>query len=203
MESKVSPGLTDRGTRPSIRPVRSRGAATPAACTGAGGVARLDFDVSDGATEGDPIIGNDSFSPWEDRSRPPRRRVTEAAILSTRDQSRADLAQWTCPHGEHAGNGCVTCYYATADVDQALPLWDVAAWFTTERPIPIRALQDVHRHDRALMLTQPSTPLVYLLSAQVRAALAVEAVAGVVGFLVQNRHIVDAFTVTEIRAAHS
>ncbi|MGI5268338.1 hypothetical protein ACQEUU_04250 [Nonomuraea sp. CA-218870] len=64
-------------------------------------------------------------------------------------------------------------------------------------------MQDVHRHDRALMLTQPSTPLVYLLSAQVRAALAVEAVAGVVGFLVQNRHIVDAFTVTEIRAAHS
>ncbi|MFG3437659.1 hypothetical protein ACGF0J_10490 [Nonomuraea sp. NPDC047897] len=61
----------------------------------------------------------------------------------------------------------------------------------------------MHRHDRDLALTQPSTPLVYLLSAQVRAALGAEAVAGVVGFLVQNRHIVDAFTVTEIRAAHS
>ncbi|MEU1388903.1 MULTISPECIES: hypothetical protein [unclassified Nonomuraea] len=76
-------------------------------------------------------------------------------------------------------------------------------WFTTERPIPIRALQDVHRHDRDLTLTQPATPLVYLLSARVGAALGAEAVAGVVGFLVQNRHIVDEFTVTEIRAAHS
>jgi hypothetical protein len=74
---------------------------------------------------------------------------------------------------------------------------------TTPRPKPIRALQDVHRHDRSFALTQPSTPLVYLLSAQVRAALAAEAVAGVVGFLLQNRHVVAEFTVTEIRAVHS
>ncbi|GAA2801015.1 MULTISPECIES: hypothetical protein [Nonomuraea] len=128
--------------------------------------------------------------------------MTEAAILSTRDQSRADVVQWTCPHGQHAGRGCVTCYHASAEADPSLPLWDVAAWFTTARPIPIRALQDVHRHDRGLALTQPSTPLVYLLSGQVRAALGAEAVAGVVGFLLQNRHIVDEFTVTEIRAVH-
>ncbi|MGW3349263.1 hypothetical protein ACWDA3_38715 [Nonomuraea rubra] len=132
-----------------------------------------------------------------------RRRVTEAAVLSAPGQTPADVAQWTCPHGQHAGNGCVACYHASADVDPALPLWEVAAWFTTERPIPIRALQDVHRHDRGLTLAQPSTPLVYLLSARVRAALGAEAVAGVVGFLVQNRHIVDEFTVTEIRAVHS
>ncbi|WP_113705404.1 hypothetical protein [Nonomuraea lactucae] len=132
-----------------------------------------------------------------------RRRVTEEAVLNTHDQSWADVAQWTCPHGQHAGHGCVTCYQASVDVDPSLPLWAVAAWFTTERPIPIKALQDVHRHDRDLALTQPSTPFVYLLSAQVRAALGAEAVAGVVGFLVQNRHIVDEFTVTEIRAAHS
>ncbi|MEU6788358.1 hypothetical protein ABZ912_55000 [Nonomuraea angiospora] len=132
-----------------------------------------------------------------------RRRVTEAAVLSAHAQSAADAAQWTCRHGQHARHGCVACYHACADVDPAQPLWEVAAWFTTERPIPIRALQDVHRHDRGLTLTQPSTPLVYLLSARVRAALGAEAVAGVVGFLVQNQHIVDEFTVTEIRAAHS
>ncbi|MEU7000110.1 hypothetical protein [Nonomuraea sp. NPDC046570] len=132
-----------------------------------------------------------------------RRRVTEAAILNTRDQSRADVVQWTCPHGQHAGQGCVTCYHASAEADPALPLWEVAAWFTTARPIPIRALQDIHRHDRGFALTQPSTPLVYLLSGQVRATLGAEAVAGVVGFLLQNRHIVDEFTVTEIRAVHS
>ncbi|MEU5864240.1 MULTISPECIES: hypothetical protein [unclassified Nonomuraea] len=151
----------------------------------------------------DPIISSDFASPPEDRSRPARRRVTEAAVLSAHDQSPAEVAQWTCPHGRHAGHGCVDCYHACADADPALLQWEVAAWFTTERPIPIRALQDVHRHDRGLTLTQPSTPLVYLLSARVRAALGVEAVAGVVGFLVQNRHIVDTFTVTEIRAVHS
>jgi hypothetical protein len=37
----------------------------------------------------------------------------------------------------------------------------------------------------------------------VRADRAAEAVAGVVGFLLQNRHVVDEFTVTEIRAVHS
>ncbi|MEV0384907.1 hypothetical protein [Nonomuraea sp. NPDC050643] len=131
-----------------------------------------------------------------------RRRVIESAVLNTRDRSQAHIAQWTCPHGRHAGQGCVPCYHASADADSALPLWEVAAWFTTMRPIPIRALQDIHRHDRNFALTQPSTPLVYLLSGQVRAAAAAEAVAGVIGFLLQNRHIVDEFVVTEIRAVH-
>lgn len=150
----------------------------------------------------DPIIVSDNY-PFEDPPPRVRRRVTKAAILST--LSTADLAQWTCPHGQHAGHGCVTCYDATAEAeaDPELPLWEVAAWFTTKRPIPIRALQDVHRHGRRFALDQPSTPLVYLLSGQVRATLGVEAVAGVVGFLLQNRHIVDDFTVTEIRAVHS
>ena len=41
------------------------------------------------------------------------------------------------------------------------------------------------------------------MSGQVRASLGAEAVAAVLGFLLQNRHIVDKFTVTEIRAVHS
>ena len=127
--------------------------------------------------------------------------MTEASILGS--QSAADIVQWTCPHGQHAGDGCVTCYHATAVADPELPLWEVAAWFITVRPIPIRALQDVHRHGRRFALDQPSTPLVYILSGQVRATLGAEAVAGVVGFLLQNQHIVDDFTVTEIRAVHS
>lgn len=49
-------------------------------------------------------------------------------------------------------------------------------------------------------MLQPPTPLVYLLSGQTRAATSAEAVAGLVGFLLGNRHVVDAFTVTEIRA---
>ncbi|WP_336212264.1 hypothetical protein [Nonomuraea sp. LPB2021202275-12-8] len=118
-------------------------------------------------------------------------------------QSSADVVQWTCPHGQHAGLGCVSCYDATAEADAELPLWEVAAWFTTTRPIPIRALQDVHRHGRRFALDQPSTPLVYVLSGHVRATSGAEAVAGVVGFLLQNRHIVDDFTVTEVRAVHS
>ncbi|MGN9844414.1 hypothetical protein ACTMTI_40440 [Nonomuraea sp. H19] len=152
----------------------------------------------------DPIITSNFSRPSEDQ-RPARRRVTEAAILSNHDQSRADIAQWTCPHGQHAGHGCVTCYHATAEAeaDPALPLWEVAVWFTSARPVPIRALHDVHRHGRQFAIDQPSTPLVYLLSGQVRAALGVEAVAGVVGYLVQNQHIVDEFVVTEIRAVHS
>ncbi|GAA0994703.1 hypothetical protein GCM10009555_087730 [Acrocarpospora macrocephala] len=132
-----------------------------------------------------------------------RRRVTEAAILSNQPQSPADVRQWTCPHAQHARHGCVPCYQASADADPALPLWDVAVWFTTVWPIPIRALQDVHRHGRRFTLDQPSTPLVYILSGQVRTALGAEAVAAMVGFLLQNRHIVEEFTVTEIRAVHS
>jgi hypothetical protein len=132
-----------------------------------------------------------------------RRRVTETANLSVRNQTHADIARWTCPHGRHAGDGCVTCYHASASDDPALPLWEVAAWFISARPMPIRALHDVHRHGRRFALDQPSTPLVFLLSGQVRAATGTEAVAGLVGFLVDNRHIVDDFTVTEIRAVHS
>lgn len=151
----------------------------------------------------DGIIVSDYFRPPEEPARRPRRRVTEAAILSDHDQSRADIARWTCPHGEHAGRGCVACYNASADADPALPLWEVAVWFTSARPIPIRALHDVHRHGRHFAIDQPSTPLVYLLTGQARAALGAEAVAGVVGYLVQSRHIVDQFVVTEIRATHS
>lgn len=132
-----------------------------------------------------------------------RRRVTQWAILNNHDQTRAEMIEWTCPHGRHASHGCVSCYDATAEADPALPLWEVAAWFTTARPIPIRALQDVHRHGRRFALDQPSTPLVYLMSGQVRATLGAEAVAAVLGFLLQNQHIVDEFTVTEIRAVHS
>ncbi|MEV0349912.1 hypothetical protein AB0H88_29400 [Nonomuraea sp. NPDC050680] len=151
----------------------------------------------------DPIIVNDYFPSSEGPRRSARRRVTEAAILSSHDQSRADIAQWTCPHGQHAGHGCVTCYEVSADADPALPLWEVAVWFTSARPIPIRTLHDVHRHGRRFALDQPSTPLVYLLSGQIRAELGAEAVAGMVGFLLQNQHIVDEFIVTEIRAVHS
>ncbi|MFI9560384.1 hypothetical protein [Nonomuraea endophytica] len=142
--------------------------------------------------------------PLPDRPpRPQRRRVVESAVLGEREQSRAEAARWTCPHGRHAGRGCVTCYEDSAEDDQALHLWEVAAWFTTARPIPIKTLQDIHRHGRGFGLTQPSTPLVYLLSGQVRAALAAQAVAAVIGFLLQNRHVVEAFHVTEIRATHS
>ncbi|MFI7639022.1 hypothetical protein [Nonomuraea sp. NPDC049400] len=120
--------------------------------------------------------------------------------MSARPQLAADVARWTCPHGLHAGNGCVACYHASAEADPMLPLWEIAVWFTSERPMPIRVLKDVRRHGRRFALDQPSTPLVYLLSGQARAATGTEAVAGLVGFLIENRHIVDAFTVTEIRA---
>ena len=82
-------------------------------------------------------------------------------------------------------------------------MWRIAVWFTSERPVPIRVLKDVRRHGRRFALDQPSTPLVYLLSGQSRAATGTEAIAGLVGFLLDNRHIVDAFTVTEIRAVTS
>ncbi|MEV0199778.1 hypothetical protein [Nonomuraea sp. NPDC050691] len=129
--------------------------------------------------------------------------MTESAILGARPQPQAEADRWTCPHGRHAGQGCVTCYEAAAEADAALPVWEVAVWFTSARPIPIRALHDVHRHGHHFALDQPSTPLIFLLTGQVRAAQGVEAVAGLVGFLVQNRHIVDEFIVTEFRAVHS
>ncbi|WP_344477460.1 hypothetical protein [Nonomuraea monospora] len=69
--------------------------------------------------------------------------------------------------------------------------------------MPIRVLKDVRRHGHRFALDQPSTPLVYLLSGQSRAATGTEAIAGLVGFLLDNRNIVDAFTVTEIRAVTS
>ncbi|GAA1713540.1 hypothetical protein AB0K40_28970 [Nonomuraea bangladeshensis] len=94
----------------------------------------------------------------------------------------------------------MTCYRAATEADPALPLWDAVAWFTSPKPIPIKVLHDVHRHGRHFLLDQPSTPLVFLLSGQARAAQAVEAVAGLIGFLIANRSVVDDFTVTEVRA---
>ncbi|MEV4179347.1 MULTISPECIES: hypothetical protein [unclassified Nonomuraea] len=96
----------------------------------------------------------------------------------------------------------MTCYEAAADADPALPLWEVAVWFTSPRAIPIKVLHDVHRHGRHFAIDQPSTPLVFLLTGQAPAANGVEAVAGLVGFLLRNRHIIDDFTVTEVRAIH-
>ncbi|WP_327587524.1 hypothetical protein OHA25_11325 [Nonomuraea sp. NBC_00507] len=129
--------------------------------------------------------------------------MTETAKLGAREQSHADVVRWTCPHGLHAGQGCVACYRASTEADPALPLWEVAVWFTSTRPMPIRALKDVRRHGCSFSLDQPSTPLVYLLSGQARAATGTEAVAGLVGFLIDNRHIANTFTVTEVRAVHS
>lgn len=124
--------------------------------------------------------------------------MVESARFGGREQSAAEAARWTCPHGQHAARGCVICYRAGAD--PALPLWEVAVWFTSERALPIRALKDVRRHGRGFTLDQPSTPLVYLLSGRSRAVTGAEAVAGLVGFLLDNEHVRDAFTVTEIRA---
>jgi hypothetical protein len=100
-----------------------------------------------------------------------------------------------------ARQGCVACYEESVEPDLTLPFWKVVAWFTTGRPIPIRTLHDVHRHGRGFSIVQPATPLVYLLSGNARAGHGVQAVAGVVGFLLHNRHVVDDFTVTETRAA--
>lgn len=97
----------------------------------------------------------------------------------------------------------MTCYRAAADSDPALPLWEAVAWFTSPRPIPIKVLHDVHRHDRRYSLDQPSTPLVFLLTGQARASQGVEAVAGLVGFLLENRGTIDDFVVTEVRAIRS
>lgn len=100
-----------------------------------------------------------------------------------------DAASWACPHGQDARRGCVACYERSVTPDPALPFWEVAAWFTTEQPIPIRTLQDVHHHGRRFALDQPSTPLVYLLTGHARAHDSVEALAGVIGFLLHNRHV--------------
>lgn len=111
-----------------------------------------------------------------------------------------DLSAWACPHAQDARRGCTVCYEESVTADSALPFWEVAAWFTTDRPIPIRTLQDVHHHGRRFALDQPSTPLVYLLTGHARADDSVQAIAGVVGFLLHNRHVVANFTVTETRA---
>ncbi|MEZ0073302.1 hypothetical protein [Planotetraspora sp. GP83] len=118
--------------------------------------------------------------------------------MSERNLPKADA--WACPHGEDARRGCVACYEQSANPDPALPFWEVAAWFTTHRPIPIRTLQDVHHHGRRFSIDQPSTPLVYVLSGHARAGDGAEALAGVIGFLLHNRHVVADFTVTETRA---
>jgi hypothetical protein len=112
-----------------------------------------------------------------------------------------DAASWACPHGADARRGCVACYEESVDPDPALPFWGVAAWFTSDRPIPIRTFHDIHRHGRRFAIDQPSTPLVYVLTGQAHAEHGVQALAGVVGFLLHNRHVVDAFTVTETRVA--
>ncbi|WP_449063714.1 hypothetical protein [Planomonospora algeriensis] len=111
-----------------------------------------------------------------------------------------DAASWICPHGQDARRGCVTCYEEASAPGSEVPSWEVAAWFTAPRPIPIRTLQDVHRHGRSFAIDQPSTPLVYLLTGRTAAPDSVQAVAGVVGFLLHNRHVVTGFTVTETRA---
>jgi hypothetical protein len=111
-----------------------------------------------------------------------------------------DPSSWACPHGQDARRGCVACYEESTDADPELSFWEVVAWFTTDRPIPIRTLQDVHHHGRRFALDQPSTPLVYLLTGHARAEDSVQAIAGVVGFLLHNRHVVTSFTVTETRA---
>ncbi|GAA3133344.1 hypothetical protein [Streptosporangium carneum] len=111
-----------------------------------------------------------------------------------------DAASWACPHGQDARRGCANCYEESVDPGLALPFWDALAWFTSERPIPIRTLQDAHNHSRRFALDQPSAPLVYLLSGETRARDGVQAVAGLVGFLLHNRHVVTDFTVTETRA---
>ncbi|MFC5828331.1 hypothetical protein [Nonomuraea insulae] len=138
----------------------------------------------------------------ESQARPVRRRVIEAVSLGTRNQPHAEIVRWTCPHEKHVSQGCVTCYGSAADADPALPLWDVAVWFTSPRPIPIRVLHAIHRHGRNFALDQPSTPLVFLLTGQARAAQGVEAVAGMVGFLLQSLATIHDFTVTEVRAVH-
>lgn len=113
---------------------------------------------------------------------------------------RDEAAFWACPHGHDARYGCVDCYEESADPDPDSPVWDVAVWFTSRRPIPIKALQDVHRHGRRFLLDKLSAPYIYLLTGQARAPHGGQAVAGVVGFLLHNRHVVDDFTVEETRA---
>lgn len=126
--------------------------------------------------------------------------MVEAAKLDGREQSAAEAARWICPHGRHAAAGCGACYQAGGGEDPELPLWDVTVWFSSAAAVPVRALKDIRRHGRGYTLGQPSTPLVYLLTGQGRAATAAEAVAGLVGFLLVNEHITAPFTVTEIRA---
>ncbi|MGR6915523.1 hypothetical protein ACU635_14870 [[Actinomadura] parvosata] len=126
--------------------------------------------------------------------------MVETATFGAGDRSHHDAAHWTCPHGRHVGQGCVACYDAAVEPDPALPLWAAVVWFTSPRPIPIKVLHDVHRHDRQFAIDQPSTPLVFLLTGQARAAQGVEAVACLVGFLLQSRGTIDDFTVFEVRA---
>jgi hypothetical protein len=113
-----------------------------------------------------------------------------------------DATSWSCPHGQDARRGCEACYEESARPSPELSFWTVAAWFTTDRPIPIRTIQDVHHHGRHFALDQPSAPLIYLLTGEAYARDGVQAVASVIGFLLQNRHVIATFTVTETRATH-
>ncbi|MEU9836871.1 hypothetical protein AB0D67_35485 [Streptosporangium sp. NPDC048047] len=112
-----------------------------------------------------------------------------------------DFASWSCPHGQDARQGCAACYAESATPGAGPPVWEVVAWFTTEQPLPIRTLQDVHHHGRQFSIDQPSTPLVYLLTGRTSARDSVQAVASVLGFLLHERYTVDGFTATEIRVA--
>ena len=111
-----------------------------------------------------------------------------------------DAASWACPHARDARFGCVACYEDSVDPDPALPMWQVAVWFTAARAVPIRILKEVRRHGRQFTLAQPSTPLVYLLTGHAPARDAAQAIAGVVGFLLRDQQMVGAFTVTDTRA---
>ncbi|RCG31348.1 hypothetical protein DQ384_11600 [Sphaerisporangium album] len=111
-----------------------------------------------------------------------------------------DAAYWACPHGYDARDGCVSCFEESADPDPDSITWDVAVWFNSRRPIPVKALQDVHRHGNRFNLDKLSAPQIYLLTGQARAARGAQAVAGLIGFLLHNRHVVDEFTVQETRA---
>ncbi|MEV6982893.1 hypothetical protein AB0M95_16750 [Sphaerisporangium sp. NPDC051017] len=111
-----------------------------------------------------------------------------------------DAAYWACPHGYDARAGCVTCFVESTDPDPEWVAWDVAVWFISRRPIPVKTLRDVHRHGSRFNLDKLSAPHIYLLTGRAHAALGAQAVAGLIGFLLHNRHVVDEFTVQETRA---
>lgn len=109
-------------------------------------------------------------------------------------------ASWTCPHARDARSGCAACYQDSVDPDPALPMWQVAAWFTAIRPIPVKIIRDIRRHGRHFTLAQPSASLFYLLTGHAPARDAAQAIAGLIGFLLHSGYPADVFTVTDTRA---